>query len=80
MTIFDSRPKQSHQAGVLFLEGTNSDGQDVLPFKSALLEPVVNSRYPVSVSAIEYELKDGDVGEEVCYWKEMTLFLTSLIC
>ena len=23
---------------------------------------------------IQYELEDGDVGEEVCYWKDMTLF------
>jgi hypothetical protein len=22
---------------------------------------------------IQYELKDGDVSEEVCYWKDMTL-------
>jgi 1-acyl-sn-glycerol-3-phosphate acyltransferase len=59
---------------VLFPEGTSSDGQNVLPFKSALLEPVASSRHPVSASAIEYYLKDGDVGEEVCYWKDMTLF------
>ena len=23
---------------------------------------------------IHYELDDGNVGEEVCYWKDMTLF------
>jgi len=25
------------------------------------------------MSAILYELNNGDVGEEVCYWKDMTL-------
>lgn len=57
---------------VLFPEGTSSDGQTVLPFKSALLEPATSCAYPLSVSAIGYRLEDGDVGEEVCYWKDMT--------
>jgi 1-acyl-sn-glycerol-3-phosphate acyltransferase len=57
---------------VLFPEGTSSDGSKVLPFKSALLEPATNASHPVSVSLIEYQLEDGNVGEEVCYWKDMT--------
>jgi 1-acyl-sn-glycerol-3-phosphate acyltransferase len=58
---------------VLFPEGTSSDGQAVLPFKSSLLEPA--ARQPVSLSAglIQYKLDDGDVVEEVCYWRDMTL-------
>ena len=58
---------------VLFPEGTSSDGQHVLPFRSALLEPVANCRHPISVSAMQYELNAGNVQEEVCYWKNMTL-------
>ena len=58
---------------VLFPEGSSSDGQTVLPFKSALLEPATGSSYPVSAGLIEYRLEDGDAGEEVCYWKDMTL-------
>jgi 1-acyl-sn-glycerol-3-phosphate acyltransferase len=58
---------------VLFPEGTSSDGKNVLPFKSALLQPVASSRHHVSASAIDYHLEDGAVGEEVCYWKDMTL-------
>jgi hypothetical protein len=58
---------------VLFPEGTSSDGQTVLPFKSSLLEPATGNSHPVSASLIEYRLKDGDAGEEVCYWKDMTL-------
>jgi 1-acyl-sn-glycerol-3-phosphate acyltransferase len=59
---------------VLFPEGTSSNGQQVLPFKSALLDPVVRHRHPISVSALQYALTIGDVQEEVCYWKNMTLF------
>jgi 1-acyl-sn-glycerol-3-phosphate acyltransferase len=58
---------------VLFPEGTSSDGRTVLPFKSALLEPAASCSHPLAVSAIAYRLEDGDVGEEVCYWKDMTL-------
>ena len=63
---------------ILFPEGTSSDGQNVLPFKSSLLEPATRCVYPLSASLIEYRLEDGDVGEEVCYWKDMT-FVPHLI-
>ena len=58
---------------VLFPEGTSSDGQTVLPFKSALLSPVATCAGPVAASVIHYFLNDGDVKDEVCYWKDMTL-------
>jgi len=58
---------------VLFPEGTSSDGRDVLPFKSSLLEPVTRLNHPLSVACIRYSLPDGDVGEDVCYWGDMTL-------
>lgn len=58
---------------VLFPEGTSSDGQTVLPFKSSLLEPAVRLTHPLTTALIQYELSGGDVGEEVCYWKDMTL-------
>lgn len=58
---------------VLFPEGTSSDGRTVLPFKSALLKPAARWAYPLSAGLIEYALDDGDAGEEVCYWKDMTL-------
>jgi len=57
---------------VLFPEGTSSDGRTIFPFKSALLEAATNSSRPLSASLIEYQLQDGDVAEEVCYWKDMT--------
>lgn len=58
---------------VLFPEGTSSDGRTVLPFKSSLLEPAARQAHPLSAGLIQYALGDGDVGEEVCYWKDMTL-------
>jgi 1-acyl-sn-glycerol-3-phosphate acyltransferase len=58
---------------VLFPEGTTSDGRDVLPFKSSLLEPATRQRHSLSAGFIEYALNDGCVAEEVCYWRDMTL-------
>jgi 1-acyl-sn-glycerol-3-phosphate acyltransferase len=58
---------------VLFPEGTSSNGTTVLPFKSALLEPATRHPHSLSVAVIQYEIDDGDVGEEICYWKDMTL-------
>ena len=58
---------------VLFPEGTSSDGKSVLPFKSSLLEPAARLSRPLATALIQYELPGGDVGEEVCYWKDMTL-------
>jgi lyso-ornithine lipid O-acyltransferase len=58
---------------VLFPEGTSSGGETVLPFKSALLEPAARRLHPLTAGLLEYEITDGDVREEVCYWKDMTL-------
>jgi len=58
---------------VLFPEGTSSDGKTVLPFKSSLLKPAAHLTQPLATALIQYHLPDGDVGEEVCYWKDMTL-------
>ena len=58
---------------VLFPEGTTSDGREVLPFKSSLLEAATERPHGLSAGFIEYTLSDGDVAEEVCYWKDMTL-------
>jgi 1-acyl-sn-glycerol-3-phosphate acyltransferase len=58
---------------VLFPEGTSSDGRTVLPFKSSLLECAAQTKPPIFAGLVRYELDDGDVGEEVCYWKDHTL-------
>jgi 1-acyl-sn-glycerol-3-phosphate acyltransferase len=59
---------------VLFPEGTSSGGAQVLPFKSALLEPVAHTTYSLSAGFIQYSLPKGSVPDEVCYWRDMTLF------
>lgn len=61
---------------VLFPEGTSSGGETVLPFKSSLLEPAAQPAQTLTVGLLEYQLEDddGDASEEVCYWKDMTLF------
>jgi 1-acyl-sn-glycerol-3-phosphate acyltransferase len=58
---------------VLFPEGTSSNGETVLPFKSSLLEPATRQLHALYVGVVQYRLEDGDVGEELCYWKDMTL-------
>lgn len=58
---------------VLFPEGTSSGGKTVLPFKSSLLEPATRHVHALTAGLIRYELADGDVSEEICYWKDMTL-------
>lgn len=58
---------------VLFPEGTSSGGETVLPFKSSLLEPATRQTHRLTACHVGYELADGDVSEEVCYWKDMTL-------
>ena len=73
--------RQALEAGVLvilFPEGTSSDGQTVLPFKSSLLEPAAQQNHPLSVALIQYQLEAGDVSEDVCYWGDMT-FLPHLL-
>ena len=58
---------------VLFPEGTSSGGESILPFKSSLLEPAARQTHPLAAGFLRYDLNDGDVSEEVCYWKDMTL-------
>jgi len=59
---------------VVFPEGTSSGGQTVLPFKSSLLEPATRQIHSLSISLIQYELDDGDAGNDVCYWSDVTFF------
>ncbi len=87
-TMFVHRDQRSHtvqtvdeveaalQTGavvVLFPEGTSSGGETVLPFKSSLLEPAARQTHSLTAGLLQYKLGDGDVTEEVCYWKDMTL-------
>ncbi len=58
----------------IFLEGTSSDGREVLPFKPALLEPAVRNGWRVMPVALSYLVPPGhSSATEVCWWGEMTL-------
>ena len=59
---------------VLFPEGTSTNGQTLLSFKSPLLEPATNPTWPLTISWIHYEIDDGDASDEVCYWGDHTFF------
>ena len=59
---------------IVFPEGTSSDGQTILPFKSSLLEPATQQKHPLTVGHIQYTLADGDAGMEVCYWGDAVFF------
>ena len=59
---------------VLFPEGTSSDGRQVLPFRSSLLEPVNGQQRPLSVACISYAVAGGSAENDVCYWGDMTFF------
>lgn len=58
---------------VLFPEGTSSNGKQLLPFRSSLLQPAVADGAPVTAARLHYELDDGDPTNDVCYWGDMTL-------
>lgn len=59
---------------VIFPEGTSSNGETVLPFRSSLLEPAASGDYELSVGWLHYELEDGDAKQEVCYWGDHMFF------
>jgi len=56
---------------VVFPEGTSSDGHEVLPFRSSLLAPAAAGAWPVTPAWIGYEMPEGSVEDEVCYWRDM---------
>ncbi len=56
----------------IFPEGTSTGGDRVLPFHSSLLAPAAEHGWPVTPGWIGYELEDGSVADEVCYWRDMT--------
>jgi len=59
---------------VMFPEGTSSRGQEVLPFRTSLLEPAIRIGHPVSYAALGYRTPAGSppAGTSVCWWGDMT--------
>lgn len=58
---------------ILFAEGTSSDGKQVLPFRSSLLQPAVENQIPITAACISYELEAGDPAVDVCYYGDHVL-------
>lgn len=89
-TVFIERARRTHVGAVnreiesaladgalvvVFPEGTSTNGGEVLPFRSSLLEPAIAAGVrPIATGFIHYELEDGDAGNEVCYWGNHTFF------
>lgn len=88
-TVFIERDRRTHVGAVnreiesaladgalvvVFPEGTSTNGEEVLPFRSSLLEPAIAAAPPLSVACLHYELDDGDARNEVCYWGDHMFF------
>lgn len=60
----------------VFLEGTTTDGSEVLPFHSSLLRPAQAHNVPIYPVAIQYRRRDGSLCTEVAYDGDKTLLDT----
>jgi len=83
-TVFIRRSHRSEVAGqvedlkralargvpvVLFPEGTSTDGSQVLPFRSALLQAALESGCEVTAAALHYAADPpGDTVNDICWW------------
>ena len=60
----------------VFLEGTTTDGSEVLPFHSSLLRPAQQANIDVHPVAIQYRRSDGSICTEAAYDGDKTLLDT----
>ena len=56
-----------------FPEGTTSDGRQVLPFKSSLLQAAINANACIYPIAIRYLNEDGSINTQMAYAGETTM-------
>ena len=65
---------------IIFAEGTTGNGQQVLPFKSSVLEFAATRDWPVHYATISYQTKRDDppASEAVCWWREESGFAPHL--
>ena len=59
---------------VVFPEGTSTNGDTILPFRTSLLEPAARGNHQISVSWLHYEVEEGDARQDVCYWGDHSFF------
>ena len=53
---------------VVFAEGTSTNGDTILPFRTSLLEPAARGDHEITVGWLHYEVPGGNAGRDVCYW------------
>ncbi|MCU1323570.1 MAG: phospholipid/glycerol acyltransferase [Acidobacteriaceae bacterium] len=63
---------------VFFPEGTTTNGEAMLPFRSGMLAQVLGAGLPVTAAYVRYELGEGNdpevrVSDDVAYWGDVTL-------
>lgn len=88
-TVFIERARRTHVGAVnreietaldegvlvvVFPEGTSTNGDEVLPFRSSLLEPALAGNHPIATAWLHYETPGGDARQEVCYWGDHEFF------
>jgi 1-acyl-sn-glycerol-3-phosphate acyltransferase len=56
----------------VFLEGTSSGGDDVLPFRPGLLAPAIARNWAVAPVGLDYDVSSGRVSDDVAYWRDDT--------
>jgi 1-acyl-sn-glycerol-3-phosphate acyltransferase len=56
---------------VMFPEGTSSNGDSILPFKSSLLKPVCDENQPITPAFVKYDCHGGNLKEDVYFWRDM---------
>ena len=66
---------KDRQSVCVFLEGTSSGGDGVLPFKPSLLQPAIDSRAPLTPIGIRWHSDNEEIvpREDVAYWKDHVL-------
>ena len=60
----------------VFLEGTSTGGDKILPFRSSLIQPAIDSAskiYPISIQWSSLDSKIT-ISEDVAYWKDHIFF------
>jgi lyso-ornithine lipid O-acyltransferase len=65
---------QAGQTVALFLEGTSTGGDRVLPFHSSLLAPAVRHRWTITPAFVAYRAPGVVAGQEICYWGDAIFF------
>ena len=55
-----------------FPEGTSSNGETVLPFRSPFFQSAHEASARITPAAIHYTSKTGDPGADICYWGDHT--------